>query len=529
MRDTKICEQCGTEFKPLRSTAKYCSSSCRAKHSIENAGKVQPPALGNVPLLFDAPKIEAILTEPTKEQQAEEQPQRSAIENLRGLLDDEKQDEQPAPDEQPKMVPKIIEERKKNDSFQRQFAHTSVSLLEHDREKILQEIQACKQQIEQAMNDNPLNPFGVAALTGFLGYGIPNLFKDEDPLPPSRWLPSPKDAKKKGKKNKPLPPALPPKPDNTANWIVGGLLALLAGIGTRVYNETTKEKREREKQQAIERAQQQLQELNAKLRQIDNNLAKAKNELSGIPEWIVTRKQIMVPVPTPANNKGDKQATKTEAPKRENVVSSMDMKMKKGRRLNFQGEWERFFGQPSILFHCVIHGLPGEGKSTLAIMLAKYLAENFGMVLYISAEERKDDTILMKIERLQARSAYLDFPEPDILKFEDIKARYKPGVYNFIFIDSLSYLYIDTERLRELKETFKDSAFITISMSTKDGKMRGSQEIAHDADIVVHVEKGIATTTKNRFKAKDQVFKIFDTEDGEGVKVIPINPPRNVV
>jgi len=69
---------------------------------------------------------------------------------------------------------------------------------------------------------------------------------------------------------------------------------------------------------------------------------------------------------------------------------------------------------------------------------------------------------------------------------------------------------IDSDGMKKLRDRYKDSALITISQSTKDGKMRGSYEIVHDADIAVKVENGIATTTKNRFKEKGMGFTVFE-------------------
>ena len=79
----------------------------------------------------------------------------------------------------------------------------------------------------------------------------------------------------------------------------------------------------------------------------------------------------------------------------------------------------------------------------------------------------------------------------------------------FIFIDSLNTLQIDAKRLKKLKEYYNQSAFITISQSTKDGKMKGNNEILHDADTVIGVHKGMATTSKNRFNASDRQFEVF--------------------
>ena len=105
----------------------------------------------------------------------------------------------------------------------------------------------------------------------------------------------------------------------------------------------------------------------------------------------------------------------------------------------------------------------------------------------------------------------------DLRSFEDIKNEVKPNIYNFIFIDSLDNMRIGPNEMKELRKLFHNSALITISQSTKDGKMRGSYEIVHDSDIAVSVSNGIATTTKNRFLEKGRTYEIFKPDSGEGL------------
>ncbi len=42
--------------------------------------------------------------------------------------------------------------------------------------------------------------------------------------------------------------------------------------------------------------------------------------------------------------------------------------------------------------------------------------------------------------------------------------------------------------------------------------MRGSYEIVHHCDMAVNVEKGIAISTKNRFKDKGMSMEVFKVE-----------------
>lgn len=80
---------------------------------------------------------------------------------------------------------------------------------------------------------------------------------------------------------------------------------------------------------------------------------------------------------------------------------------------------------------------------------------------------------------------------------------------------------IGASELKELRILYSNSALVTISQSTKDGKMRGSYEIIHDSDIAVSVSSGIAETVKNRFLEKGRKFEIFEKESG--ARIAPWN------
>lgn len=189
------------------------------------------------------------------------------------------------------------------------------------------------------------------------------------------------------------------------------------------------------------------------------------------------------------------------------IISSRELVKLNYKALNFQGKWNEFIGQPSITFHCAIHGKAGEGKSTFAIQFANYLADNFGKVVYISGEEGFSKTIKDKFVNNNAMSQNLYVA--DLRNYNDIIKEIGVDDFHFIFIDSLSNMRIDGDNLKQLFERYKNSAIIVICQATKDGKMRGSYEIIHDVDIEIIVKEGLAETNKNRFKEKHKEFKVF--------------------
>lgn len=202
-----------------------------------------------------------------------------------------------------------------------------------------------------------------------------------------------------------------------------------------------------------------------------------------------------------------KNAEKREVQPGSNILSSRQLTEMEYQAFHFEGKWAEFLGYPAVYFNAVIHGMPGEGKSTFALQFADYLATNCGNVLYVSGEEGFSKTLKDKIVSVNALSEGLFVA--DYRKYSEMKTQINPNSFNFIFLDSLDTLNMGTEELREFRGINDNTALITISQSTKDGKIRGSNEIVHDADIVVKVENGVAFTTKNRFKEKNQRFEVF--------------------
>jgi len=65
--------------------------------------------------------------------------------------------------------------------------------------------------------------------------------------------------------------------------------------------------------------------------------------------------------------------------------------------------------------------------------------------------------------------------------------------------------------MEELKTLNPKTSFVTVKQVTKDGKFRGSQEYAHNCDIIVSIEDGIATQ-KGRYNPQAQM-EVFAKEE----------------
>ncbi len=168
------------------------------------------------------------------------------------------------------------------------------------------------------------------------------------------------------------------------------------------------------------------------------------------------------------------------------VKNVMDAKF---RTLPFDGEWLSAVGTPELTGSWMIYGAPKNGKTTFAMMLAKYLTR-FGRVAYDSVEEGLSQTIKMAMERVGMeevghRLILLDKEGVDELA-ERLARRKSPGI---VVIDSVQFLGLNFSQYKRLKKQFPDKLFVYIS-HVKDRKPEGStaQSIWRDANVYFNVE-----------------------------------------
>lgn len=205
------------------------------------------------------------------------------------------------------------------------------------------------------------------------------------------------------------------------------------------------------------------------------------------------------------------------------IMSSTDLVNHTYTKYNFSGKWNDFIGQPSKNFHAMIYGRPKQGKSILAVQLAQYLSENFGKVLYIASEEGFSVTLQKKVAEFAIDNPNLDFA--NYRDFNQIKEALHVRKYQFVFIDSVNFIKITPEDVEDLKSANKNTAFITIQQATKNGNFRGSQEFAHNCDMVIRVEAGQASH-QGRFQEPTEMA-VFDKPEENANKKAPTNLGAN--
>lgn len=171
------------------------------------------------------------------------------------------------------------------------------------------------------------------------------------------------------------------------------------------------------------------------------------------------------------------------------VMSSTELVRMDFETIGLKGKFCELIGDPSVGFTAMVFGQPKSGKSTLMLEFAHYLSIHHGEVLYVAFEEGYGYTLKEKITRIGAVHPRLNFSES---LPKDVSS------YDFVFIDSVSRAGMELEDLVKLKNSFPQTSFLFIFHATKEGKFRGGNELAHEVDVIIEVENGLAKG-KGRF------------------------------
>lgn len=157
--------------------------------------------------------------------------------------------------------------------------------------------------------------------------------------------------------------------------------------------------------------------------------------------------------------------------------------------LDFDGEWLAAVGRPQVGGSWMIYGAPKNGKTSLAMKLARYLTR-WCRVAYDSVEEGLSLSLQSCVARTFGgeggkRFLLLDKEGAGELT-ERLAKRCSPDV---VVIDSVQFMGLRWEEYMGLKERFPHKLFIYVShVEGSQPEGRVARKIWRDSDVYIRVE-----------------------------------------
>lgn len=177
----------------------------------------------------------------------------------------------------------------------------------------------------------------------------------------------------------------------------------------------------------------------------------------------------------------------------------------------FAGDWEASLGRPAKTGTWIIWGHSGNGKSSFAMQLIKYLCK-FDRVIYDSLEESTGKSLQMSLNRhgmeeVNHKLLILDREPMDRLS-ERLSRKRSPGI---AIIDSFQYSGLSYQGYKELKERHANKLLIFISHAEgMRPEGRAAKKVEYDADVKIFIQ-GFRAMCKSRFMEKPGVpFLIWE-------------------
>lgn len=180
------------------------------------------------------------------------------------------------------------------------------------------------------------------------------------------------------------------------------------------------------------------------------------------------------------------------------VLTAEEMASRTFEMLELKPDYAALIGRPAKNFSMMLHGEPNAGKTTFLLKFSKYLAENFGKVLYITSEEFSASTMTAKVNEILS-------PFPSNLFFYDKLTDLDLSGYDFIVLDSVNDLGLRIQDFKALRKEHPHAAFIIILQHTKDGSYRGGKDWEHEVEIAGEVVNGTVTIYRNRYGVKGTI------------------------
>lgn len=178
------------------------------------------------------------------------------------------------------------------------------------------------------------------------------------------------------------------------------------------------------------------------------------------------------------------------------AYSYEDIEKKTFNNLDFKGEWLDHIGKPERSESWIIYGGSGQGKTSYAMQLAKYLTQ-FEKVHYNTLEEGTKESFKLAMDRVSMKSVASKFTYHKENYDELIRRLDRKRMPKIIIIDSLQYFFKDRKDKQkayfDLLKKFPTTLFIFVSHA-RGSSPRGelAEDIKYHSDVKIYVNGFVA-------------------------------------
>lgn len=155
----------------------------------------------------------------------------------------------------------------------------------------------------------------------------------------------------------------------------------------------------------------------------------------------------------------------------------------------------------------VLGGPPGAGKSS---MMVRALDSVSGPALLLSLEEPGGPTLAMRLARLGVKRS--DLYIASRVTVDQLAGIVRERKIVSLGIDSVQRSMFEPRELRHLLLTLPSLAVLfAASQLNKDGGLRGSEELRHEADVVIELDAMTWRITKSRYQSVGEAGAVLRT------------------
>jgi hypothetical protein len=178
------------------------------------------------------------------------------------------------------------------------------------------------------------------------------------------------------------------------------------------------------------------------------------------------------------------------AKKLNRALSVDDFSRMKFRDFNWSDEWADFFGDTELAGVWIAWADSGNGKTSFALQLCKYLCSHGIRCVYNSLEQGRSKSLQKQILETNFGTAARRFQALNREPIEDLKIRLrKKQSAQLVVIDSLQYTQMKFSDYKALKEEFPNKLFLFISHAKgKEPKGAVADAVRYDADVKIYIE-----------------------------------------